>query len=40
MTAPNMDATVIHSYEEVFSKTAQAVKELINRYEKTIQTTH
>ena len=34
------NATVIHSYEELFSKTAQAVKELINRYEKTIQTTH
>ncbi|MBR4146909.1 MAG: ribonuclease P protein component [Bacteroidales bacterium] len=34
------NATVIHSYEEMFNKTGKAVNELINRYEKTIQTTH
>ena len=34
------NATVIHSYEEMFNKTGKAVNELINRYEKAIQTTH
>lgn len=34
------NATVIHSYEEMFDKTAKAVKELVNRHEKAIQTTH
>ena len=34
------NATVIHSYEEMFNKTAKAVTELINRYEKAIQTSH
>lgn len=34
------NATVIHSYEEMYNKTDKAVKELINRYEKAIQTTH
>ena len=33
-------ATVIHSYEEMYNKTDKAIKELINRYEKAIQTTH
>lgn len=32
------NATVIHSYEEMYHKTAKAVKELIHRYEKEIQT--
>ncbi|MBR4391569.1 MAG: ribonuclease P protein component [Bacteroidales bacterium] len=32
-------ATVIHSYEEMYNKTAKAVKELIRRHEKEIQTT-
>ena len=32
-------ATVIHSYEEMYNKTAKAVKELIQRHEKEIQTT-
>jgi ribonuclease P protein component len=32
------NATVIHSYEEMFDRTAKAVNELINRYEKTLQT--
>lgn len=32
-------ATVIHSYEEMYNKTAKAVKELICRHEKEIQTT-
>ena len=34
------NATVIHSYEELFDKTAKAVKEVVNRYEKKIQTAH
>ena len=34
------NATVIHSYEEMYNKTDKAVKELINRSEKAIQTTH
>ena len=34
------NATVIHSYAEMFDRTAQAVNELINRYEKTLQTPH
>ena len=34
------NATVIHSYEEMLNKTGKAVNELINRYEKAIQTTH
>lgn len=33
-------ATVIHSYEEMVTKTAKAVNEVISRYEKEIQTTH
>ena len=33
-------ATVIHSYEEMYNKTAKAIKELINRHEKKIQTPH
>jgi len=32
-------ATVIHSYEEMYKKTAKAVNELVRRYEKEIQTT-
>lgn len=32
-------ATVIHSYEEMVAKTAKAVHEVIQRYEKEIQTT-
>ena len=32
-------ATVIHSYEEMYNKTAKVVKELIHRHEKEIQTT-
>ena len=31
-------ATVIHSYEEMFTKTQKAVKELVARYEKHSQT--
>lgn len=31
-------ATVIHSYEEMYGKTAKAIKELIRRHEKEIQT--
>lgn len=31
------NATVIHSYEEMYHKTAKAVKELIQRHEKEIQ---
>ena len=31
-------ATVIHSYEEMYNKTAKAIKELISRYEKKSQT--
>lgn len=31
-------ATVIHSYEEMYKKTAKAVNELLQRYEKEIQT--
>ena len=34
------NATVIHSYEEMYRKTAKAVQELVNRYEKEIQATH
>ena len=34
------NATVIHSYEEMFNKTAKAVTELIKNYEKAIQTSH
>lgn len=34
------NATVIHSYDEMHRKTAKAIKELINRYEKEIQTHH
>ena len=34
------NATVIHSYEEMYRKTAKAVNELVNRYEKNIQATH
>lgn len=34
------NATVIHSYETMLEKTGKAIGELINRYEKTIQTTH
>ena len=34
------NATVIHSYEEMFNKTAKAVRELVTRYEKEIQTRH
>ena len=34
------NATVIHSYETMLEKTGKAVGELINRYEKAIQTTH
>lgn len=33
-------ATVIHSYQEMFNKTAKVVKELTHRYEKEIQTRH
>ena len=33
-------ATVIHSYEEMFNKTAKVIKELTHRYEKEIQTRH
>lgn len=32
-------ATLIHSYEEMLSKTAKAVKEIVKRYEKEVQTT-
>ena len=32
-------ATVIHSYRELMEKTAKAVKEVVHRYEKEIQTT-
>lgn len=34
------NATVIHSYAEMLERTAKAVNELINRYEKTLQTSH
>ncbi len=34
------NATVIHSYETMLEKTGKAVGELINRYEKTVQTAH
>ena len=34
------NATVIHSYETMLEKTGKAVGELINRYEKAIQTAH
>ena len=34
------NATVIHSYETMLEKTKKAVVELINRYEKAIQTSH
>ena len=34
------NATVIHSYDEMYRKTAKAVNELVNRYEKNVQTTH
>ena len=34
------NATVIHSYETMLEKTKKAVAELINRYEKAIQTSH
>ena len=33
-------ATVIHTYPEMMGKTAKAVKEVVRRYEKEIQTTH
>ena len=32
------NATVIHSFQEMYSKTGKAVKEIINRHEKEIQT--
>lgn len=32
------NATVIHSYAEMLERTDKAVNELINRYEKTLQT--
>ena len=34
------NATVIHSYAEMLDRTAKAVNELINRYEKALQTPH
>ena len=34
------NATVIHSYAEMLDRTAKTVNELINRYEKTLQTPH
>ncbi|MBR6878576.1 MAG: ribonuclease P protein component [Bacteroidales bacterium] len=33
-------ATVIHSYEEMYNKTAKVVTELIRRHEKEIQASH
>ena len=32
-------ATVIHSYQELMGKTAKAVREIVHRHEKKIQTT-
>ncbi len=32
-------ATVIHTYEEMLGKTSKAVKEIVRKYEKKIQTT-